>query len=152
MAANYGAGGDSALGYKFKIKVDGLELPAVTEVTGLKLEVEKIELKSQNSKTGEYIISHMPGPVKAGEITITRYLSDDKELVNWWTQVLGGKIKESRKTASVQILDVDGSTPVRTYKFEGVWVKSIETSSFKAGSNDVMTEKAVLTYTGGKIE
>ena len=140
--------GDSTLGYKFMFTIDGIEVPAVTEVTGLKLEVEKIELKSQ-TKEGKYVISHMPGPVKAGEITVTRFLTDDQKMVEWWNTLLKGDL--TRRTAAVEIRDLDGAKKVRGYKFEGVWVKSIETSSFKAGSNDVMTEKVVLTYTTGAV-
>jgi hypothetical protein len=40
---------------------------------------------------------------------------------------------------------------VKAYEFEQVWVKSVETSTFKAGSNEGMTEKFVLTYTTGKV-
>lgn len=148
MAVDYKAG-DSTLGYKFIFKLDGIEMPAVTEVTGLKLEVEKIELKSQTSD-GKYIISHMPGPVKAGEITVTRYLTDDQKLVDWWNNIMKGTL--DRHTATVEIRDLAGDKKVRGYSFNGVWVKSIETNSFKAGSNDAMTEKVVLTYTGGEVK
>ena len=56
----------------------------------------------------------------------------------------------SRKTAVVKILDLIGA-PVKTYEFDQCWVKSVETSGFKAGGNEGMTEKFVMTYTSGKV-
>ena len=143
------APGDSAVGYKFVFKIDGIACPAVIDVTGVKLEVDKIESMTQTD-AGQLVISHMPGPVKAGEITVTRQLTNDKTMSDWLASVMKGDVTGARKTASVEILDLMGS-PVKSYEFEQVWVKSVETSTFKAGSNEGMTEKFVLTYTTGKV-
>jgi phage tail-like protein len=144
------APGDSAVGYRFLFAIDGIALDSVIDITGLKLEVDKIEAKTQ-TKDGKFIISHMPGPVKPGEITITRLLTDDKAITDWLTTVMAGDVSGARKTATVQITDLEG-TAIKDYEFKGVWVKSIETSGFKAGGNEGMTEKFVLTYTEGAVK
>ena len=142
--------GDSAVGYKFIFQIDGIQCPSVIDVSGLKLEVDKIESKTQ-SDSGVFIQSHMPGPQKSGEITVTRQLTDDKTITNWLNEVMKGDMSGSRKTAVVKILDLIGA-PVKTYEFDQCWVKSVETSGFKAGGNEGMTEKFVMTYTSGKVE
>lgn len=144
------APGDSAVGYKFVFKVDGIACPSVIDVSGLKLEIEKIEAKIQTD-TGQYVIQHMPGPVKSGEISVTRQMTDDKTMSTWWSQVMKGDVTGARKTAEVQILDLTGA-PIKSFEFENCWVKSVESGSFKAGSNEVLTEKFVITYTTGAVK
>ena len=62
---------DSAPAYAFKVTIDGIEIPKVTEVSGLKIEVDKIELKQQLAD-GKYVVRNLPGRSKVpGEITVT---------------------------------------------------------------------------------
>jgi phage tail-like protein len=141
--------GDAAVGYAFKFSVDGIECPSVIDVTGLKLEVDKIEVKS-NTKDGKYIISHMPGRMKPGEITVTRQLDKSKAMVNWYEQAMKGLTTTARKSAKVEILATD-DTVVRTYEFKNVWCVSIETNEYKAGGTDAMTEKMTMTWTEATV-
>lgn len=143
------APGDSAVGYAFKFSVDGVECPSVIDVTGLKLEVDKIEVKS-NTKDGKYIISHMPGRMKPGEITVTRQLDKSKTMPDWFTKAMKGDVIGARKSAKVEIMATDESI-VRTYEFHNVWCVSIETNEYKAGGTDAMTEKMVMTWTEAKV-
>ena len=142
--------GDAAVGYSFVVSVDGIECPMVTEVTGPTFEVEKIEAKVQNNETKDMVISHMAGPRKAGEFTVTRQLTDDKTIISWLQQVMNGDMTGSRKTAKIEILDFQ-KAPVKTYEFENVWCTKVETSAFKAGANEAMTEKFTLTWTDWKV-
>ena len=68
---------DSSPANGFKVVVDGIEIPKVIEVSGLKSEVDKIELK-QNTNDGKYVVRQLIGRPKAGEFTITRGLTDSK--------------------------------------------------------------------------
>lgn len=141
--------GDSAVGYRFVFKLDGIACPAVIDVSGLKVEVDKIETKTQ-THDGKMVISYMPGPFKPGEITVTRQLTDDKAMTDWLTKVMQGDVAGSRKTATVEIHDLQGKK-VKSYDFDKVWVKSVETSTFKAGANEAMTEKFTLTWVDCKV-
>ncbi len=143
--------GDSAVGYKFIITIDGIQLPHVIDVSGLKVEMDVIEAKVQTAD-GKFVISKMPGPIKAGEFTITRQLTDSKTITDWWKQAMEGDVKGARKTAVVEIKDLMGASTVKSYEFENVWVKSVETSTFKAGSNEAMTEKFTVVYTTAKVK
>ena len=142
--------GDGAVGYKFIVTIDGVQCPLVTEVSGPVLETEKIETKVQNNNTKEMMISHMPGPRKPGEITVTRQLTQDKTIIGWLQQVMKGDVTGSRKTANIEVLDFKNQ-PVKTYEFQNVWCTKVETSTFKAGSSEAMTEKATLTWTDWSV-
>lgn len=135
---------DSAPAYAFIVKVDGIAIPKVSEVSGLKTEVDKIDLKQQTSD-GKYVVRQVIGRHKPGEITVTRGLTDSKTVSDWLKSVMQGDLKGSRKTASVEMLDYAGA-PIKTYNFTNCWVRSIEVSGLKAGSTESATEKFVICF------
>jgi phage tail-like protein len=135
---------DSASANGFIVTIDGIQVPKVNEVSGLKSEVDKIELKQQTSD-GKYVIRQLIGRPKAGELTVTRGLTDSKTITDWLKQVAQGDVAGSRKTASVALLDYAGST-IKTYDFVNCWVKSIEVNALKAGAAEQATEKFVICY------
>ncbi|MGH9129653.1 MAG: phage tail protein [Acidimicrobiales bacterium] len=144
--------GDSAVGHFFKFTFDQVQCPSVTDITGLKLEVDKVEVKSM-TKDGKYVISQMPGRMKPGEFTVTRVLDGDKTLYSWFDKVAnpkGGDIVGARHTASIEICDTMGAT-IKSYDFTDCWCTAIETNEYKAGSTDAMTEKATITWTEAKV-
>ena len=68
---------DTSVGHSFGLEVDGIVIKQITEVSGLKMEQDVIELK-QNTADGKYVIKKLPGRPKAGEVTLTRGLTGDK--------------------------------------------------------------------------
>ena len=98
---------DSSPAYAFKVTIDGIEIPKVTEVIGLKNEVDKIELKQQPGD-GKYVARQLIGRAKTGEFTVTRGLTDSKTITDWLKEVVEGDVAGARKTASVELLDYAG--------------------------------------------
>lgn len=141
---------DNAPAYGFTVTVDGIEVPRVIEVSGLKSEVDKIELKQQTND-GKYVVRQLMGRPKAGEITVTRGLTDSKTVTDWLKTVMEGDVAGARKTASVALLDYKGET-VKTYNFDNCWVRSVEVNSLKAGATEQATEKFVICYDESKVE
>ena len=135
---------DSSPANGFKVVIDGIEIPKVIEVSGLKSEVDKIELK-QNTNDGKYVVRQLIGRPKAGEFTITRGLTDSKTVTDWLKMVMDGDVAGSRKTASVELLDYKGET-IKTYSFLNCWVRSVELNSLKAGAAEQATEKFTVCY------
>jgi phage tail-like protein len=135
---------DSSSANGFRVKIDGIEVPKVIEVSGLKAEVDKIELKQQTSD-GRYVVRQLPGRPKPGEITVTRGLTDSKTATDWLKTVAQGDVQGARKTAAVELLDYKGET-IKTYNFTNCWVRSIEVNSLKAGAAEQATEKFVVCF------
>jgi len=135
---------DNAPSYAFIVKIDGIAVPSVNEVSGLKIEVDKIDLKQQ-TEDGKYIVRQVIGRHKAGEITVTRGLTDSKTVTDWLKQVMEGDMAGSRKTATVEVLDFAGA-PIKTFNYTNCWVRSIEMSGLKAGATEQATEKFVICY------
>jgi phage tail-like protein len=135
---------DSSAANGFRVKIDGVQIPKVMEVSGVKNEVDKIEMKQQ-TEDGKYVVRQLIGRQKAGELTVTRGLTDSKTVSDWLKTVMQGDVAGARKTASVELLDYKGET-IKTYNFVNCWVRSVEVGSLKAGAAEQATEKFVVCY------
>ena len=135
---------ENAPAHSFSVTIDGVQMPLVLEVSGIKMEVDKIETKQQDAD-GKYITRQIPGRPKAGEFTITRGLTDSKVVLDWLHTVMQGNMPGSRKTATVNILDHEGEV-IRSFTFTNCWVRSVEISSLTAGATDQATEKATICF------
>ena len=51
---------DTSVGHSFGLEIDGVVIKQITEVSGLKMEQDVIELK-QNTADGKYVIKKLPG-------------------------------------------------------------------------------------------
>jgi phage tail-like protein len=135
---------DSAVGHSFGLEIDGVLIKSITEVSGLKMEQDTIELKA-NTPDGKYINKKLPGRPKAGEITLTRGLTADNSFEKWIKSAHFGKLGEARKGGAIIVFDFEGA-PIKRYKIVAAWPKSLELGSLKAGDTNVLTEKLVITY------
>jgi phage tail-like protein len=135
---------DSSVGHSFGLEVDGVVIKQISEVSGLKMEQDVIELK-QNTSDGKYVIKKLPGRPKAGEVTLTRGLTGDQSFEKWVKDSQFGKMAAVRKGGAIIVYDFEGR-PLKRYKLTNAWPKSLEIGSLKAGDTSVLTEKLVVTY------
>jgi phage tail-like protein len=141
---------DSFVGHSFGIEIDGIVIKQITEVTGLKMEQDVIELK-QNTSDGKYLIKKLPGRRKAGEVTLTRGLTSDTSFEKWAQASHAGDMGNARKGGAIIVYDYEGNA-IKRYKLTNAWVKSLEVGSLKAGDTSVLTEKIVVTYEEMDVE
>jgi phage tail-like protein len=73
---------DTSAGHSFGLEIDGVVIKQIQEVSGLKLEQDVIELKL-NTADGKFVIKELPGRLKAGEVTLTRDLTEDRSFEKW---------------------------------------------------------------------
>ena len=135
---------DSSVGHSFGLEIDGIQIKSITEVSGLKMEQDVIELK-ENGPDGKYMIKKLPGKWKAGEVTLTRGLTGDQSFEKWVKDSQFGKMSDSRKGGAIVVYDYEGKE-LKRYTLTNAWPKSLEISSLKAGDTSVLTEKLVVTY------
>ncbi|HET6294400.1 MAG TPA: phage tail protein [Kribbella sp.] len=142
--------GDSGVGHSFGLEFDGIQIKSITEISGLKMEQDVIELK-ENGADGKYVIKKLPGRWKAPEITLTRGLSSDTSFDKWIKDSQFGKMGAVRKGGAIIVYDYEGS-PLKRYKLTNAWPKSLEIGTMKAGDTSVMTEKLVVTCERLEVE
>ena len=141
---------DSSVGHSFGLEVDGITIKSITEVSGLKMEQDVIELK-QNGPDGKYMIKKLPGRWKSGEVTLTRPLTSDQSFEKWVQDSQFGKMSAVRKGGAVVVYDYEGNA-LKRYKLTNAWPKILEIGSLKAGDTSVLTEKLVVTYERLEVE
>ncbi|XVV01719.1 phage tail protein [Actinosynnema sp. CA-248983] len=141
---------DTSVGHSFGLEVDGVAIKQISEVSGLKMEQDVIELK-QNTNDGKYMIKKLPGRPKAGEVTLTRGLTGDNSFEKWVKDAHFGKMGNARKGGAIIVYDYEGQ-PIKRYKLTNAWPKSLEIGTLKAGDTSVLTEKLVITYEQMEIE
>ena len=137
---------DSSVGHSFGLEFDGVVIKQISEVSGLKFEQDVIELK-QNTHDGKYVIKKLPGRPKAGEVTLTRGLTDDKNFQNWVQKSQFGKMADARKGGAIIVFDYEGKQ-MKRYKLKNAWPKTLEIGSLKAGDTSVLTEKLTIAHEG----
>lgn len=135
---------DSGVGHSFGLEFDGVQIKSITEVSGLKMEQDVVELK-QNGPDGKYLVKKLPGRWKAGEVTLTRPLTEDNSFQDWIKNSQFGKMGEVRKGGAIVIYDYEGAA-IHRYSLTAAWPKSLEIGTLKAGDTSVLTEKLVVTY------
>jgi phage tail-like protein len=142
--------GDSSVGHSFGLEFDGITIKSITEVSGLKMEQDVVELK-QNGPDGKYVIKKLPGRWKAAEVTLTRGLTDDQSFEKWVKDSQFGKMNDARKGGAIIVFDYEGQA-IKRYKLTNAWPKSLEIGSLKAGDTSVLTEKLVITCERLEVE
>ena len=135
---------DTSLGHSFGLELDGVAIKAVTEISGLSIEVESGTTRSEPSE-GTSGRTSLPGRPKGGEVTITRPVTADTALQDWVKSARAGKVLDARRGGSIVIYDYEG-TPVRRLKLDAAWPKRLEFEALKAGDTTVILEKLVLGY------
>ena len=135
---------DTGIGWSFGIEVDSVAIKQIQEVSGLKMENDVIELK-ENTADGKYVNRKLLGRPQSGECTLTRGVTEDTSFDDWMKTTRFGDIGGARKGGSIIIYDQKGEE-VKRYNFEEAWPKSLELSTMKAGSTDVLTEKLTITF------
>ncbi|HYO61918.1 MAG TPA: phage tail protein [Actinomycetota bacterium] len=141
---------DSTVGWSFGFEFDNTVIKQIEEVSGLKLETDTIELK-HNTGDGKYVNTFLPGRPKAGEITMTRGLTDDAAFQTWVKEVRLGDMKAARRGGAVIVYDYMGA-PMKRYKLTNCWPKNLEIGTMKAGDTSVLTEKLTITYDSCEVE
>lgn len=141
---------DSSAGHFFGLEFDSVLIRQITEVSGLKMEQDVIELK-QNTADGKYAVKKLPGRPKAGEVTVTRGLTEDNSFERWIKDSRFGQMFAARRNGSIIVYDFEG-IPIKRYKLINAWPKSLEISTLKAGDTSVLTEKLAITYESLEVE
>lgn len=141
---------DSSVGHSFGLEFDGVMIKQISEVSGLKFDQDVIELK-QNTHDGKYVIKKLPGRPKAGEVTLTRGLTDDRSFSDWIQKSHFGKMADARKGGAIIVFDFEGQA-IKRYKLANAWPKTLELGALKAGDTNVLTEKLTVTYEQIEVE
>jgi phage tail-like protein len=141
---------NSSVGHSFGLQFEGITIKSITEVSGLKMEQDVIEIKT-NTADGGYVVKKLPGRWKAGECTLTRGFSRDDSFQKLIKDSQLAGSDDARMDGSIIVFDSEGEE-VKRYTLTNAWPKSLEIEALKAGDTSVLTEKLVLAYETLEVE
>lgn len=141
---------DTGVAATFGLEADGIKITHIIEVSGLVMEQDVIEVR-QNTANGKYLIKKLFGQWKAGQVVLTRGLTEDSSFERWIKDAQYGKMGEVRKGAFVIVYDTQGNA-IKRYKLTNAWPSKLEIGTLKAGSSEPLTEKLTVVYERLEVE
>jgi len=130
----------------FVLEIDSVEMGSFRKCAGIESETETIEYK-EATKDGRMIIRKVPGAMKWSDITLERRIDETTSLWEWRKQVIDGDIDAARRSGSI-VAKNSKMVEVARWNFEAGWPSKWTGADFDAGSNEVATEKVVITHEG----
>jgi len=132
--------------FSFTLEIGGVEMGSFRKCSGVESETETIEYK-EATKDGKMIIRKVPGAMKWSDITLERRVDTSKSLWDWRKQVEDGDVDSARRDGSIVLKDSMHSE-VGRWNFVAGWPSKWTGAELDAGSNEVATEKVVITHEG----
>lgn len=140
---------DPLQNFRYVVEVDGFVSFGFDKVSGLRQTTDEVEYR----EGGENFTPHrLPGQTKFGDITLSRGLSLNKEIMSWVTDIFkldGTHLQDPnfRRTLLIKELDRVGAT-VRSWQVFEAWIKEYSLGDWDAKSNEVHIESMVLANEG----
>jgi phage tail-like protein len=135
--------------FYIELKLDGSQDPVdayFMECKGFKTTqdvVEVCEVTPQRwgkAKSGQVVLTKVPGNVKTNNITLRRGLTKSTTLWQWFAAVQEGNWSQKRRDGSLTVYD-QGGNPQAIFQFQGAWPISYIASDLSSSSNDLEIEE-----------
>lgn len=139
---------EAAVGYVFKVQIDGLELGAFTKVEGLAAKYEILTVR-EGGENG--FVHQLPGRIAYDNLKVTRPVDSESGKIAVWFGQFQTKVRQAGHykpvTASVEAID-SASETVATWNLGGVIPVRYSGPTFQAGANNVLTETIEVAHSG----
>jgi phage tail-like protein len=135
----------------FHLELDGVDIGALQEVSGLDLEVDVVDFKAQ-MKGGKQISAKTMGQSKmVSELSIKRVATRDNskdDVWKWFQKIQKEGVgdasrKKNRKNGSI-VLYGHSMDEIGRWNFNNGFISKISTSGLSATTNDPVTETITL--------
>lgn len=134
---------------QFIFTVDGMEIGAFTEVSGLSVEVEVVEIREGGQNEH---VHRVPGPQTHQNLVLKRGITESDALFEWFAQTSGdgfASAGNALERLSGEVVLVDAARkPVRRWAFSGAFPVKWTGPTFVASSSDVATEELEIAHHG----
>jgi phage tail-like protein len=134
---------------RFVFTVDGVDIGAFTEVSGLSVQIDTEDL----AEGGQNQFTHkLPGRMKWPNLVLKRGITDTDHLFEWFNRCSGDGLnaaysKVERHNGSVKLLDAAGKT-VRRWEFVNAFPVKWTGPKLAAASKDLATEELEVCHCG----
>ncbi|HXJ65909.1 MAG TPA: phage tail protein [Actinomycetota bacterium] len=132
--------------FSFHVELDGIDIGAFKEASGVDSETEIVEYK-ETTKDGKMIIRKLPGAMKWSDITLKKRIDSKKDLWDWRKEVEQGDIDNARRNGSIVLYDSTAKEVAR-WNFMNGWPSKWKGADLNAGENAVAVEEITITHEG----
>ena len=132
--------------FSFHVELDGVDIGAFKEASGVESETEIIEYK-EATRDGKMIIRKIPGAMKWSDITLKKRIDVTRDLWEWRREVEMGDIDAARRHGSIVLYDSTHSEVAR-WNFESGWPSKWKGADLNAGEDQVAVEEITITNEG----
>ena len=148
---------DPLIGSNFWLEINGAKVSMLSEVSGLDMEIEVVEVK-QAAQNGQYVGYKAMGQKKMpGELTVKRVTPlniDQDEVWKWFNKIRDSGMgitdrSGERKDGSVVVYDASNKEVAR-WNFFNAWPSKISNDSFSATSAEASSE--TITFVIERLE
>jgi phage tail-like protein len=138
---------DPYRGFNFRVEIDNTPVAAFRECGGLTLTTDPVEYREGTDKPLH--VRKLPGLRKFANLTFKRGYTNNKELWNWYRDVLNGI--PARRDGSLILQDEEHNDVLR-WKWENGWICKWEGPAMNATSNDVAIESLEICVERVELE
>jgi phage tail-like protein len=139
---------EPAVGYRFKVEIEGHNLGVFTKVEGLGAKYDILTVK-EGGENG--FVHKLPGRVEYDDLKLTRPVDEDSGNLAAWFTGYQDAIRRDRRlqlsTASIAAYNGDDKV-VATWSLRGVLPVRYSGPTFEAGGGKVLTETLELSHQG----
>jgi phage tail-like protein len=139
--------------FNFIVLLDGQEVAAFSEVSGLDSENTPIEYREGADATNS--VRKLPGMEKYSNVMLKRGITGSLTLWNWRKEARDSTSTiPPRKEVTIQLLNEKGdrNKPGMTFKLRNAWPMKITGPTFNAKGNDIAIEQLDLAHERLDIE
>jgi phage tail-like protein len=129
---------------RFRVEIDQITQGFFSEVMIGETSNEAIDYREGTDPTH---VRKLPGLTKYGNITLKWGVTDSSELYEWHKKVVGGGIKDARKTVKIIVVDESG-TDKASYLVSEAWPTKYDPSDLNGKGNEVFIELLELVNEG----
>jgi phage tail-like protein len=137
---------DPALGFHFRLEVQGRVTGFFTEIGGLGSEHEVIEHKVVDMN-GNDLVQALPGRLKWQPITLKRGLTSVRDVWDWRKMVEDGKVNEARSNGTITMFN-QSLEPVAKWDFKNAWPSKVSGPQLQSDSNTFAIEEMTIVHEG----
>ncbi len=130
--------------HSIRVEVDGVLATFVSEVSGLRLERDVIELQ-QTGPDGTTVVRRLPGRLRSGEVALTRGRGADDGFERWMRDPDLGE--HGGSVVTLTVFD-EAQERVAAYVLTDAWPRRLDIGGLTAATATVLTETLTLVYAG----
>jgi phage tail-like protein len=142
------ADGNPYSNFNFIVEVDGEQIGAFTEVSGLDSETTPIEYREGADKTNA--MRQLPGVEKYTNVQLKRGIVGNSALWDWHKEVRdgGSAFPARRANVTIKLLNEthDEAAPAMTWTLTNAWPTKLTGPSLSAKGNEIAIEQVELAH------